>query len=75
MVPCMIFGNIIKNVDVERAKLVGILFLFPILTHLLAFSLGKILSLILKYKSEEEEYLLVVAGSTFGNHGMKIREW
>ena len=72
MVPCMIFGNVIKNVDIERAKLVGLLFLFPILTHLLAFSLGKILSLILRYKNEEEEYLLVVAGATFGNHGMRM---
>lgn len=69
MVPCMIFGNIIENVNTDKIELVGILFLFPILTHLLAFSLGNILSKILRFQSEEEEHLLVVAGSTFGNHG------
>eukprot|EP00026_Physarum_polycephalum_P008323 Phypoly_transcript_08405.p1 GENE.Phypoly_transcript_08405~~Phypoly_transcript_08405.p1 ORF type:complete len:486 (+),score=70.02 Phypoly_transcript_08405:83-1459(+) len=69
MVPCLIFGNILKNVDIEKAKMVGLLFLFPVLTHILAFSLGNISSRLLGYKSEEEEYLLVVAGSTFGNHG------
>lgn len=69
MVPCMIFGNIIQNVDIERAKMVAILFLFPVITHIIAFSLGHILRYFMKFKSEEEEYMLVVAGSTFGNHG------
>lgn len=72
MIPCMIFGNIIDNVDIQRAKMVGILFLFPIITHIIAFSLGQILRLVMKFKPEEEEYLLVVAGSTFGNHGIII---
>lgn len=69
MIPCMIFGNIINNVDIRKLGMVGILFLFPIITHLTAFTLGQLLRLILRYKNEDEEYLLVVAGSTFGNHG------
>ena len=69
MIPCMIFGNIINNVNTDDYKMVAILFFSPIITHLIAFTLGQIGRTILGFKSEEEDYLLVVAGSTFGNHG------
>jgi predicted permease len=54
MVPCLIFGNIIQSVDVEKVKVVAIVFLFAVITHLIGITLGHILQLIMRIKSEEK---------------------
>lgn len=55
---------------IERLKMVLILFGAPILTHAIAFSLGQIFRLVWGIKAEDNDYLLIVSTSTFGNHGI-----